>query len=133
MVGLAEGGPDDQLLRTVIRRAHRVESVSEQVQDDLLELPPIASDQWQVVGKLGPPDHALSLKFTQRQGDHLSRGLIEIDRFDRKVLLAKQRAQSLDELVRTVAVANRAPRGLACALDVGRIGGQHAQSDGSHS
>ena len=55
-------------------------------------------------------------------------GLVEVHRFGRGVLLAKERAQSRDHIRRTVAIANRAPRGFARAVDIWRIGGQHPQT-----
>src|SRR6267378_1721689 len=73
-------------------------------------------------------NHPVSLKFTQRQGNYLSRSLVQVHRFNRGLLLAEERAQSRDYLRRTVAIANGAPRCFARTVDIWRVGGQHAQT-----
>ena len=75
-------GSDQQLPRTIVDAAHRVRGVAEQVQDDLLKLDTIAGDRRQVVGELRPQHHAVSLKLTQRERNHLSRRLVQVHRFE---------------------------------------------------
>src|SRR5216683_4692470 len=43
-------------------------------------------------------------------------------------IVAKERTQSSDHLGGTVAIADRAPRGLARSSDIWRIGAQHSQT-----
>ena len=122
-------GSDHQLPRTIVDTAHRVRGVQEQVQDDLLKLDTIADDRRKVVGKFraaeSPGFSAVQLNdsaITSRVASFRSTGSIV------GFLLAEQRAQSRDHVGRAVAVANRAPRGFARAVDIGRIGGQHPQT-----
>ena len=56
---------NQQLPRTIVDRAHRVGCIPDQVQDDLLQLDTIASDDREVLGKLRPQDHPTSLKFAR--------------------------------------------------------------------
>ena len=107
---------------------HRVRGVAEQVQDDLLELDAIAGDDREIIGELRLKNDAISLKVAQRQRDDLSRGVVQIERLQRELPLAEQRTQARDHVRRAVAIANRAPRGFARAVDVRRIGGQHPQT-----
>ena len=55
-------GPDRQLPRAIGHLAHRFDRVEQQVQDDLLELDTIASDERKVVGKLCLENDAVPLK-----------------------------------------------------------------------
>jgi hypothetical protein len=128
MITKVSFGSDYQLPRTIVYAAHRVGSIHKQIQYDLLKLDTIAGDRRQVVGKFDPRNHLASLKFTSRQRNHLSNGLIQVHRFGRRVPLAKKGAQSRDYLGRTVAIPNRALRGLARAIDVWRVGIQHPQT-----
>ena len=79
-------GSDHQLPRTIVDAAHRVRGVAEQVQDDLLKLDAIAGDGREVVGEFRPQNHPVSLKFAQRQRNHLPRRLVQVHRFGRGVL-----------------------------------------------
>ncbi len=81
-------GSDDQLSRTIVYAAHRVGGIQEQIQHDLLKLDTIGRDRREVVGKFDPRNHLASLKFTPRQRNHLSNGLIQVYRFGRGVPLA---------------------------------------------
>src|SRR6266446_8844055 len=53
-IALVSFRPYQQLPRTIVDRAHRVRSVPEQVQDDLLELDTIARDGREVLGQFCP-------------------------------------------------------------------------------
>ena len=112
----------------ILDAAHRVQGVPQQVQDDLLELDPISCDTGDVATEFRSQNHPAFLKFALQKRNHLVRGLVEIYRFVRRVLLAKERTQSRDHIRRTVGIANRAPRGLARAVDIWRIGSQHPQT-----
>src|SRR5580700_5200459 len=79
---------NQQIPRTIIDCAHGVRSIAKQVQNDLLELNAIAGDPWEAVGKFLEHDDTISLKFAQRQREHLSRSFIQVHRFDRGVLFA---------------------------------------------
>src|SRR6187397_1774835 len=50
-------GFDYQLPWTIFDRAHRLESVAQQVQDNLLQLDTIAAHGWQILGKLRSQNH----------------------------------------------------------------------------
>jgi hypothetical protein len=127
-IAFASLGPDHQLPRTVLDGAHRLRGVQEQVQDDLLELHAVARDGRKFLREFRPQDHPAPLEFAAGQRDHLPRGLVQVHRLRRRGLLREERAQPGDHVGRAVAVADRAPRGLARAVDVRRIGGQHAQA-----
>ena len=107
---------------------HRVGGVSEQVEDDLLELDAIADDGREILGELQLKSDPVSLKVTQRQRDDFPRDLVQIQQFERELLLAEQRTQSCDHIRRAVAIANGPPRGFARAVDVRRIGIQHPKA-----
>src|SRR5215469_635047 len=83
-------GSDQQLSRTIVDSAHRVRSVTYQVQDHLLKLHTIACDNRKAVDKFRPQKHPLSLKFIQQQGNHFSCGLIQVHRFCGCILLAEE-------------------------------------------
>ena len=82
-------GSDQQLPRAIVDIHHGVGGVSEQVQDDLLELDPIAGDGREIVGELRLKNDVVSLKVTQRQRDDLARDLVQIQRLERELLLAE--------------------------------------------
>jgi hypothetical protein len=67
IIAFASFGFDQQLPRSIVDGAHRVRSVPEQVQDDLLKLHPVAYYGWEVIGKFRPQNQADSAKFTQQQ------------------------------------------------------------------
>jgi hypothetical protein len=78
MIALVAFGSDDQLPRTIVYVPHRVGGIQKQIQHDLLKLDPITRDRWKVFGKFDPRNHLTSLKFTSRQRNHLSNGLIQV-------------------------------------------------------
>ena len=127
-VAILPFGSDQQLPRPIVDVDHRVRGVAKQIQDDLLELDAIAGDDREIVGELRLKNHAISLKVAQRQRNDLSRGLVQIQRLQRELLLAEQRTQPRDHIRGAVAIANRAPRGFARTVDVWRIGIQHPQT-----
>src|SRR5215203_6129410 len=49
-------GFDQQLSRPIVHIDHRVRSVAEQIQDDLLQLNPIARDEREIIGEFRPHD-----------------------------------------------------------------------------
>jgi hypothetical protein len=85
-------GSDQQFSRAIVDSAHRIRSIPQQIQNDLLKLDAIADDGREVVRKLMPQTHTLTLELTQRQRSHLSSRLIQVHRFRGKILLAIQRA-----------------------------------------
>ena len=85
-------GSDQQLPWPVVNAHHRVGSIAQQVQDDLLELDPIANDSRQVLSKLRLKNDAISLKITRRQRDDFARRLVQVQGFHREFLLAEQGA-----------------------------------------
>ena len=119
---------DQQLPRAILHVDHRVRGVAEQIQDDLLELDAIAGDRGEVVGELRLQHHPVSLKITRGQRNDLSRGVVQIHRFERELPLAEQRTQPRDHIRRAVAIANRPPRRFASAIEVWRIRTQHPQT-----
>src|SRR5882724_90545 len=93
-------GSDEQLPRTIVDGAHRVGRVSKQVQYHLLQLHPIALDGRKIFRELGPKNHSISLKLTQRQRNHLSRSVVQVHGFHGRALVAKEQAQSCEHLRR---------------------------------
>ena len=59
-------GSDQQLPWPIFNIAHRVRGVAEQVQDHLLELNAVTCDKREIIGKLRPQNHSVSLKFAER-------------------------------------------------------------------
>src|SRR6516225_2323384 len=53
---------DEQLPRAIAYCAHGVRSISQQVQDNLLQLDTVADDGRQVLGELRPQDYPIPLK-----------------------------------------------------------------------
>jgi len=84
-------GSDQQLPRAIVHANHRVRGVAEQVQDDLLELDPIAGDRREIVGELRLKNDPVSLKVIHRQRNDFSRGLVQIHRLECEFLLPEQR------------------------------------------
>ena len=82
----------------------------------------------EIVGELRLKNDPVSLKVAQRQRNDLSRGLVQIQRLERELLLAEQRTQPRDHLRGAVAIANRPPRRLTRTVDVRRIGIEHPQA-----
>ena len=56
-----------------------------------------------------------------QQEDHLRRGLVQVHRFHRHIILGKKRAQRLNDGRCTIAVAKRTSGGFERDLDVGRV------------
>jgi hypothetical protein len=99
-------GSDYQLPGTVLKTNHRVGSIAEQVEGHLLQLDTIADDRREVLGKLRPQNHPISLKIAQRQCNHFSRELVQIECLQREFLLAEERTQSRDYIGGAVGIAN---------------------------
>src|SRR6266566_4195074 len=78
-------GSDQQLPRAIVHVNHRVGGVSEQVEDDLLELDAIADDGREILGELQLKSDPVSLKVTQRQRDDLPRDRVQIQQFEREL------------------------------------------------
>src|SRR5215467_4260886 len=121
-------GSDQQLPRAIVHVNHRIGGIAKEVQDDLLELDPIAGNGREILGELRLKDDAVSLQVAQRQCDDLPRDLVQVYRFNRRFLLAKQRTHARDHVSGTVAIADRPPCGFARALDVRRVRGEHPQT-----
>src|SRR5690349_4015174 len=121
-------GSDEQISRAIFDGGHRVRSISYQVEDDLLELNTIARDWREIVRQLRPQNHLTPLEIAQRQGNHLSRGLVQIEGLQREFLLTEQGTQSRDHIRGAVAIANDPPRCFARAGDVWRNNIQHPKT-----
>ena len=90
-IGVFSFSSDQQLPRAIVHADHRVRGVAEQVEDDLLELDPIAVDRRKIVSEFRLKNDPVSLKVTQRQRNNLSRGLVQVQQLDREFLLAEER------------------------------------------
>src|SRR5207244_9975150 len=108
---------DEELPWTIVHTGHRVSSIAEQVQDDLLKLDTIGCDERKIVGELRSEYHTMSLKLVHRQRNHLARRLVQVHRFRRELFPAEESAQSHDHIGCAVGVANRSPRCLARAVE----------------
>src|ERR1700752_4069984 len=80
---------DEQLSRAVLDTRHRVRSISQQVENDLLELNTIACDRRQVPSELRLQDHSIPLQIAQGQCNHLFCGLVQIQRLQCEWLLGE--------------------------------------------
>ena len=119
---------DEQMSRSIVHVHHRVRRVAEQIQDDLLELNAVAGDERETLGELGMEDHVMSVQVARRQRNDLARGLVQIERFERELLLAEECAQPRNHVGGAIAVANRTSCGLACTGDIGRHAIQHSKA-----
>jgi hypothetical protein len=108
--------------------AHGLSSVPEQVENDLLQLNPVAGNQGELLLELCLQHDPASLQLTQRQGEHLPAGLIQVYRFGRWILLAEEPAQPGDHVGGSVSITNRPASRFPSPLDVGGIGGQHSEA-----
>src|SRR5467141_1483454 len=63
---------DEELPRTIVHADHRVRSIAEQVQDDLLKLDAIGGDERKIVGELRSERAEMSLKLVHRQRNHIA-------------------------------------------------------------
>src|SRR3984893_10710999 len=63
-------GSDEELPRTIVHADHRVSSIAEQVQDDLLKLDTIGGDERKIVGELRSEHEAVYLKLVHRRRKH---------------------------------------------------------------
>jgi hypothetical protein len=80
-------GFDQQFSWAIFDSVHRIRSIPQQIQNDLLKLDSIADDRREVVGKLVAQNHALTLQLAQRQRSHLSVALFRsIDSGERSFL-----------------------------------------------
>src|ERR1700730_15494525 len=61
---------DEELPRTIVHADHRVSTIAEQVQDDLLKLDTIGGDERQIVGELRSEHEAVYLKLVHRRRKH---------------------------------------------------------------
>ena len=111
-------GSDQELPGAVLNTNHRVGSIAEQVQGDLLQLDTISDDGREVLGEFRTQNYPIPLKIAQRQRNHLSGGLVQIQRLQREFLLAKQSTQPRDHIRGAVAVAKGPPHGFARAVDI---------------
>ena len=72
--------PDHQLARPVRDRLHRFDAVDDEIEDDLLQLDPIAEDQAEGRGEFHPQRHPVAEQFAMQQGDHLVDDFIDVER-----------------------------------------------------
>src|SRR5262245_8658473 len=121
-------GSDQQLPRAIVHVNHRIGGIAEEVQDDLLELDPIAGDGREILGEFQLKNDAVSLQVAQRQCHDLPRDLVQVYRFDRRFLLGEQGTHSRNHIRGTVAIADRPPCGFARARYVRRVRGEHPQT-----
>ena len=73
-------GSDQQLPGAILNTNHRVGSIAEQVQGDLLQLDTVSDDGREILGEFRTQNHPIPLKIAQRQRNHLSGGLVQIQR-----------------------------------------------------
>ena len=85
-------GSDQELPGAIFNTSHRVGSISEQVEGDLLQLDTISDDGGEILGEFRTENYPIPLKIAQRQRNHLSGGLIQIQHLQSKFFLAKQRS-----------------------------------------
>jgi hypothetical protein len=109
--------------RTTVHTDHRVQGIPDQVQNDLLELNTISDDQHRFTGKLRAQVDPASQQVSGNKREDFSNGLVQIYGFGRGGFFGEESAQSRDHIRRAVAVADRATRRFARALDVRRLRG----------
>src|SRR5262249_25083617 len=78
-------GLDQQLPRSILHVRHRFQAIAEEIQNDLLELNPIAGDEREIIRKLRLKNDAISLKLLSRQRDEFSDRLVQVQRLEREL------------------------------------------------
>src|SRR5262249_24659175 len=121
-------GFNQQLPRSILYVDHRIRSVAEQVQDDLLKLKPVARHSRQIFGKLRLKSDSIPLELVRQERDDLLGGLVQIQRLEREVPLDEERTQPRNHIGSPIAVSEGAARRLARTLDVWRSAIQHAEA-----
>ena len=81
------GALDEQVPRPVVHVGHRVDGVTKQVENDLLQLDPVAGNGRKISGEFRLQRDAVALELAQRQRDDLSRRVVQIERLDRECFL----------------------------------------------
>src|SRR5262249_23184885 len=110
------------------RRRHRVYGIDRQIQDDLLQLDPIAEDPRELACKLAVNRDALLLQLTLRQLEDLADETIDIDRPDLLVVLFEHGPDRIEYFTGPVAVPDNAFENLPDLVEVGRRLGEPAQT-----
>src|SRR5437773_4174852 len=105
-IACVASGTDEQLPGPALDRAHRIYGVANQVQNDLLQLHAIARHSGKISCKLRSWNDAVLLPDAERQRNHLSCRLVEVDGLSRGFLFAVQLAQSGDDVRYAVRVAD---------------------------
>ena len=118
-------GPYQQSGGPLVKLGHRIQGVADEVEHHLLQLNAIAAHSGKIVGELQSKLDIVTSQVTRRESDDFSRGVVQVERLEHELLLAEQRAQASDHFRRAIAIAKRAPRRLARAINVGRRGIQH--------
>src|ERR1700737_4173601 len=78
------GGGDQQLSRPFQDRAHCLDSVDDEIEDNLLQLYPISFDEWQTLQELATPPEfclcrrAILLSFAAGELNHLADHLVYV-------------------------------------------------------
>ena len=113
--------PDHQLAQPVRDRLHRFDAVDDEIEDDLLQLDPVAEDQAQGRGELHPQRHPVADQLVMQQGDHLVDDFIDVERHFLIGGLVDQRADALDHFARPVAVLDDGLHRAARLFQVRRV------------
>ena len=120
--------PDHQLARPVRDRLHRFNAVDDEIEDDLLQLDPIAEDRGKGRGEFHSQRHPVAGQFVMQQADHLVDDFIDVERRLLIGSLVDQRADALDHFARPVAVLDDGLHRAARFLQVGRVAVEPAQA-----
>ena len=106
--------------------AHGLAGIQKQVQHDLLQLDPIATDAWQTRCQPGVDRHASLDQLAVRQGQDFRRNVVDIERLEAPLVLLQQRAQPGDDLAGAQVVGHDVVKNLAHRGQVGRGSRQQA-------
>jgi len=73
-----EPRPDEQVAGPILDREHGVGGIREQVQNDLLQLDPIADDNRKVAGEVRAQERPLALQLAATERNHFACGLGQV-------------------------------------------------------
>src|SRR5262249_35535655 len=91
-------GDDGEPARALRERAHRLDSVDDQVDDHLLDLGARALDERQAFGERGLEQDVAAPQLVVRESEHLENRLAEVEAVAARRLALHEHAEPLDDL-----------------------------------
>src|SRR6202035_2572057 len=108
---------------------HRLDAVSDQVEQHLLQLNPIAIDRHVDVEEIDMKYNGATLHFAAKEHQHLPDGVIDVDIGQFQAGLSRKRSQTFDDIRGAPTVARQTCDRVARFRDVGGIAVEPAQAN----